>query len=93
MFVDPARVTPAVAVANFNAALPSVHNSCPALPSAIGWQRPSIMTMPLPLGVIGMLPLLAEIILLLFTSRFPPNLGPESHCKQGAAIVAVARHA
>ena len=48
-------------------------------------------TEPVPLGVIGILPLLAEIILLPFTSKSPPNLGAESHCKQGAAMVALVK--
>ena len=49
-----------------------------AVPSAVGCDRPSITTLPLPFGVMLILPLDVETMLLPSTSKSPPNCGVES---------------
>ena len=57
---------------------PSVLRTCPLVPSAVGCDNPSKITLPEPFGVIDIFPLDVETILLPFTSKFPPNCGEVS---------------
>ena len=55
--------------------LPLVFKNWPLEPSAVGWDKPSRITLPEPLGVIDMLPLDTDTIELPLTSKFPPSCG------------------
>ena len=61
------------ALAQVAASEPLVCKKYPFVPPLVGQSTPSSMTLPDPLGVIGILPLLADIIPLLFTSKSPPS--------------------
>ena len=65
-------------VANANCDEPFVCKNWPPEPSPVGQSNPSSIILPDPLGVIGILPLLADIIPLLFTSKSPPSWGEVS---------------
>ena len=52
---------------------PSVFRYSPALPSACGQLWPSSTTLPVVSGVIVIFPPLTDVIVLPFTSRFPPS--------------------
>ena len=70
-----------VTEAKDNVPPPSVFKNWPLEPSAVGWDKPSSITLPEPFGVIEILPFDVDTIAFPFISKSPPSWGVVSSTK------------